>query len=91
MWNCDSNYLQGCLIQFWVSLCEPVSATESNECKRPAYPGIDHSSTDETTALVAELPFVFLQIREIFPSRLVLGGEDNLRTGDKEQHNHSSA
>lgn len=69
MWNFDYNNessngdLQGCLIQFWPSLCELVSATESSEGRCPVYPDISHSSSDEMTALVAELPSVFLQLK----------------------------
>lgn len=91
MWNFDSDYnnessngdLQGCLIQFWASPCELVSATESSEGRHPVYPDTCRSSTDEMAALVAELPSVFLQLREISLSCLLLGRENNLCTGNK--------
>lgn len=44
---------------------ESGSATESSEERCPVYPGICHSSTDEMIVLVAELPSVFLHLREL--------------------------
>lgn len=88
MWNFDGDYnnessngdLQVCLIQFWASPCK---CNWKNEGRRSVHPDICHSSTDETTALVAELLSMFLQLREISLSCLVLGGENNLCTGNK--------
>lgn len=62
---------------------ESGSATESSEERCPVYPGVCHSSTDEMTVSVAELPSVFLHLREISFSCLLLGGELSLCTGDK--------
>lgn len=64
---------------------ESGNATESSEERCPVYPGICHSSTDcfKMTILVTELQSVFLHLREISLSCLLLGGELSLCTGDK--------